>query len=230
MVAASLMPFTANPPKNGEEETGPQISQIHADSDSKFQTIDNRVNQREPIIDHRSDPRIVPPSGSRSHNLRESAKSADEHHPARITDAAVGDIRLKVSLTIIARDEETILPSCLESVRGLFDEIVVIDTGSHDRTPEIARSFGAKVFDFAWIDDFAAARNDALARATGDYAFWLGADNVVKPPEHDKLRLLLLQLRRGDEAGCVVLCECDPSPDGTCGVTVVDRRRGSTAS
>jgi hypothetical protein len=140
MVAASLMPFTANPPKNGEEETGPQISQIHADSDSKFQTIDNRVNQREPIIDHRSDPRIVPPSGSRSHDLRESAKSADEHHPARITDAAVGDIRLKVSLTIIARDEETILPSCLESVRGLFDEIVVIDTGSHDRTAEIARS------------------------------------------------------------------------------------------
>jgi hypothetical protein len=49
----------------------------------------------------------------------------------------------------------------------------VIDTGSIDRTAEIARSFGANVFDFAWIDDFAAARNEALARATGDYAFWL---------------------------------------------------------
>ena len=65
--------------------------------------------------------------------------------------------RPRVSLTVIARDEEVNLPKCLESVRGLFDEIVVIDTGSHDRTAEIARSFGAQVFDFPWIDDFAAA-------------------------------------------------------------------------
>jgi glycosyltransferase involved in cell wall biosynthesis len=55
---------------------------------------------------------------------------------------------------------------------------VVVDTGSVDRTREIARDFGAKVFDFAWIDDFAAARNEALAHATGDYAFWLDADDV----------------------------------------------------
>ena len=47
-------------------------------------------------------------------------------------------------------------------MRGLFDEIVVVDTGSTDRTKEIAREFGAKVFDFVWIDDFAAARNEAL--------------------------------------------------------------------
>ena len=87
-----------------------------------------------------------------------------------------------MSLTVIARDEELNLPKCLESVRGLFDEIVVIDTGSHDRTAEIARSFGANVFDFSWIDDCAAARNEALARATGDYAFWLDADDVVDPP------------------------------------------------
>jgi glycosyltransferase involved in cell wall biosynthesis len=97
----------------------------------------------------------------------------------------------RVSLTVIARNEEKNLPNCLASVRGLFDEIVVIDTGSHDRTAEIARSFGAKVFDFPWIDDFAAARNEALARATGDYAFWLDADDVVDPPQREKLRALL---------------------------------------
>ena len=93
----------------------------------------------------------------------------------------------KVSLTMIVRDEEENLPHCLESVRGIFDEIVVVDTGSTDRTKEIARAFGAKVFDFAWVDDFAAARNEALSHATGDYAFWLDADDVVEPGEREKL-------------------------------------------
>ena len=86
------------------------------------------------------------------------------------------------------------LPRCLESVRGLFDEIVVLDTGSRDRTVEIARSFGARVFDFVWVDDFAAARNAALARATGDYAFWLDADDLIEPPERAKLEALLARI------------------------------------
>ncbi len=80
------------------------------------------------------------------------------------------------------------------SVAGLFDEIVVVDTGSQDRTRETAREFGARVFDFVWVDDFAAARNAALVRATGDYAFWLDADDVVDPPEREKLRELLQRL------------------------------------
>ena len=71
--------------------------------------------------------------------------------------------KARVTLTLIVRDEEKNLPRCLASVRGVFDEIVVVDTGSQDRTAEIARSFGARVFDFVWVDDFAAARNEALA-------------------------------------------------------------------
>ena len=88
---------------------------------------------------------------------------------------------------MIVRDEEKNLSQCLESVRGVFDEIVVLDTGSKDRTVEIARSFGARVFDFVWVDDFGAARNAALARARGDYAFWLDADDLIEPPERAKL-------------------------------------------
>src|SRR5206468_7897001 len=99
--------------------------------------------------------------------------------------------RPKVTLTLIVRDEETNLSNCLGSVRGVFDEIVVVDTGSVDRTKEIAQEYGARVFDFPWIEDFAAARNAALALATGDYAFWLDADDVLDPPERDKLRALL---------------------------------------
>ena len=105
----------------------------------------------------------------------------------------------KVSLTMIVRNEEQNLPRCLESVRGLFDEIVVVDTGSTDRTKEIAAGFGARVFDFAWIDDFAAARNVALDHATGDYAFWLDADDVIEPPERDKLKSLLDTVAPGQE-------------------------------
>jgi glycosyltransferase involved in cell wall biosynthesis len=113
----------------------------------------------------------------------------------------------------------------LESVRGVFEEIVVVDTGSVDRTKAIAQEFGARVLDFPWIDDFAAARNAALAQATGEFAFWLDADDVVDPPEREKLRALIGQLRPGDEAAYVVRCACDPGPDGSGGQTVVDHIR-----
>jgi glycosyltransferase involved in cell wall biosynthesis len=101
----------------------------------------------------------------------------------------------RVSLTMIVRDEEKNLPRSLESVRGVFDEIVALDTGSTDRTIQIARSFGARVFDFVWVDDFAASRNAALARAMGDYAFWLDADDLIEPREREKLVGLLDELR-----------------------------------
>jgi glycosyltransferase involved in cell wall biosynthesis len=131
----------------------------------------------------------------------------------------------KVSLTMIVRDEEENLPACLKSVSGLFDEIVVVDTGSTDRTVEIARSFGARVFDLVWVDDFAAARNAALTHATSDYAFWLDADDVIEPPERQRLEALLGSLRHGDDAAYVVRCACDADGEGDGGETVVDHVR-----
>ena len=158
------------------------------------------------------------PGGSRAgvrrdrgdRGCRRPQRRIDEPLRVRSRDSALSAIRgicvsaeprrtARVSLTMIVRDEEKNLPHCLESVRGIFDEIVVVDTGSIDRTSEIARAFGARVFDFAWVDDFAAARNAALAHATGDYAFWLDADDVVEPPEREKLRALLDGLRAGDD-------------------------------
>jgi len=133
--------------------------------------------------------------------------------------------RPKVSLTMIVRDEQENLPHCLGSIAGLFDEIVVVDTGSKDRTREIAREFGARVFDFVWVDDFAAARNAALAQATGDYAFWLDADDVIDPPQRARLEQLIAELRPGEQAAHVVKCACDPGPDGSGGDTVVDHVR-----
>ena len=107
---------------------------------------------------------------------------------------------------MIVRDEQDHLAKCLESVRELFEEIVIVDTGSADRTKEIAREFGAKVFDFVWIDDFAAARNEALSHATCDYAFWLDADDVVGPAEREKLEALfsgLGQAAAGNTTGAM---------------------------
>jgi tetratricopeptide (TPR) repeat protein len=80
---------------------------------------------------------------------------------------------MRLTLTIIARDEEAFLPGCLASVRGIVDEIVLVDTGSTDRTREIARAAGARVLRRPWRDDFAWARNEALRVATGDWILFL---------------------------------------------------------
>jgi len=110
---------------------------------------------------------------------------------------------------MIVRDEERMLSSCLESVHGLFDELIVVDTGSSDRTMEIAHSNGARVIEVPWTDDFSAARNVSLAMATGNYAFWIDADDVVEPQERVKLKAILDELSVGDECAYVMRCASD---------------------
>jgi len=98
---------------------------------------------------------------------------ADAHPDA--TGRLVGSGRVRrprVALAMIARDGAEKIGRCLESVRGVVDEIVVVDTGSTDATRAVAASYGARVYDYAWADDFAAARNDALARAWTAGADW----------------------------------------------------------
>jgi tetratricopeptide (TPR) repeat protein len=99
--------------------------------------------------------------------------------------------RPRLSLVMIAKNEERFLPACLESVRGVVDEIVLVDTGSTDRTVEIARQHGAKVLHRAWDEDFSAARNHGLEHATGDWALWLDADERLPQGEGEKLRRLV---------------------------------------
>jgi glycosyltransferase involved in cell wall biosynthesis len=133
--------------------------------------------------------------------------------------------KARVTLAMIVRNEEDNLPLCLRSVQNLFDEIVIVDTGSTDRTRQIALEFGARVIEFTWIDDFAAARNVSLENATGDYIFWLDADDVVDPPERKKLESLFGRLGTDRPAAYVVRCSCDPSAGGTGGETIVDHIR-----
>lgn len=81
-----------------------------------------------------------------------------------------------ISLCIIVRDEETMLPACLASVAGVVDEIVLVDTGSRDGTLALARAAGARVFEQPWSDDFSAPRNLAIAESRGDWVLVLDAD------------------------------------------------------
>ena len=97
----------------------------------------------------------------------------------------------RLTLCLIARNEEAFLPACLESVRGVVDEIVLVDTGSTDRTLEIARSFGAIVLEEPWADDFAHPRNSAFARATGDWVLQLDADERLSPEAGKRLKRTL---------------------------------------
>ncbi len=96
-----------------------------------------------------------------------------------------------LTLCLIARDEEKMLPGCLASVRSSVDEIVVVDTGSRDRTIEIARSAGARVLEQPWADDFSAPRNLALEHATGRFVLVLDADERLAPGAGRFLRRLL---------------------------------------
>ena len=91
------------------------------------------------------------------------------------------------SLCMIVRDEENVLERCLNSIAETVDEIVIADTGSIDRTKQIAAGFTDKIYDFHWQDDFAAARNFAFSKGTGDYLMWMDADDVLPEKEAQKL-------------------------------------------
>jgi tetratricopeptide (TPR) repeat protein len=97
---------------------------------------------------------------------------------------------LRLSLCMIVRDEQEMLPRCLSAVAGAIDELIVVDTGSSDATIEIARSFGARVIELAWTGSFAEARNVSFDAADGDWLMYLDADEVLVAEDAALLRSL----------------------------------------
>ncbi|CAA7600344.1 Glycosyltransferase 2-like [Acididesulfobacillus acetoxydans] len=97
---------------------------------------------------------------------------------------------ITLSLCLIVRNEEETLGHCLDSIRDLVDEIILVDTGSTDRTKEIGQKYTDKIFDFAWVDDFAQARNFSFSQATQDYILWLDADDILAAPDREKFAVL----------------------------------------
>lgn len=106
--------------------------------------------------------------------------------PAGIAgDTAAG---VDISLCMIVKNEEENIERALLSVRPVVHEMIVVDTGSTDRTKDIAAALGAKVYDFPWTDDFSAARNFSLSKASCSWILILDADEVISPPDHGALR------------------------------------------
>lgn len=86
---------------------------------------------------------------------------------------------ITISVCMIVKNEEKVLARCLESLRDVADEIIIVDTGSTDSTKKIAANYTDKIYDFEWINDFAAARNFSISKATMDYIYVADADEVI---------------------------------------------------
>lgn len=99
---------------------------------------------------------------------------------------------MNISLCLIVKNEEKVLRRCLDSMQ-FYDELVIVDTGSKDKTVDIALGYTDNVFDFKWIDDFGAARNYAFEKATGDILVWVDADDILIDKDAQKFRELLLE-------------------------------------
>lgn len=98
---------------------------------------------------------------------------------------------ITVSLCMIVKNEEKVLKRCLDSVADLVEELIIVDTGSTDSTKEIAAAYpGVLLYDFAWVDDFAAARNFAFSKATKDYIYSADADEVLDEVNRERFRIL----------------------------------------
>lgn len=94
---------------------------------------------------------------------------------------------ISISLCMIVKNEEKVLARCLESVKDIIDEVIIVDTGSSDKTKEIAFNYTDKVFCFKWCDDFSKARNFSFSKATKEYIMWLDADDVILKEDKEKL-------------------------------------------
>ncbi len=92
---------------------------------------------------------------------------------------------------MIVKDEENYLQDCLESIKNIVDQIVIVDTGSKDRTVEIAQKYGAEIYNFEWCDDFSAARNESIKYANTDWILWLDADERLIPESQKEIKKLL---------------------------------------
>lgn len=101
---------------------------------------------------------------------------------------------------MIVKNEEKTIGRCLASASAIADEIILVDTGSTDRTKKAAAGFTDKIYDFKWVDDFSAARNFAFGKASMDYLLWLDADDIILPEDIIKFKALKSTLSPGVDA------------------------------
>lgn len=97
---------------------------------------------------------------------------------------------ITLSLCMIVKNEHDTLGRCLDCIKDIVDEIIIVDTGSTDDTKDIALSYTDKVYDFKWCYDFSKARNFSFSKATKDYIMWLDADDIILKNDRERLKIL----------------------------------------
>lgn len=121
-----------------------------------------------------------------------------------------------LSLCMIVKNEEDVIGRCLECVSDIFDEIIVVDTGSEDKTRDIVKKYTKNLYYFKWIEDFAAARNYAFSKATKDYIMWLDADDIILDKDKEKIKELKINM---DKSIDMVMMKYNTSFDSDGNVT-----------
>lgn len=96
----------------------------------------------------------------------------------------------QISVCMIVKNEEKVLKRCLDSLAGIYDELIIVDTGSTDSTKEIASAYTDLIFDFPWVNDFSKARNFAFSKATMEYVYSADADEVLDEDNRRKFLVL----------------------------------------
>ena len=130
---------------------------------------------------------------------------------------------IRLSLCMIVRDNADTIGPCLDSIKPWVDEMIIVDTGSKDQTPELVRQRGANLHHFPWCDDFSAARNESLKHASGEWIFWMDSDDTIDEESGRKLQQLAAREHDPSVLGHVMQVHCPGSEeDGKNDVTVVD--------
>lgn len=114
-----------------------------------------------------------------------------------------------LSLCMITKNEEKNLKQCMENAKPFIDELIILDTGSTDKTKEIAKQFTSKIYDFRWCDDFAKARNESISKATKEWVIYIDADEIISLEDWQKIRKLIYS----NEADAYILHQRNYTPN-----------------
>ena len=106
-----------------------------------------------------------------------------------------------ISLCMIVKNEEEVLFDCLNSIKEVVDEIIIVDTGSNDNTKNIAKKFTDKIYDFIWCNDFSAARNFAISKVKSEYVMMVDSDETLKDWDKKTFERLIKEHPKG--VGCI---------------------------
>jgi tetratricopeptide (TPR) repeat protein len=182
----------------------PEYAEAHNNLGAALNALDRPADA---VAAFREAVRLRPDLADAVRNLNETLARLD-----RQTGSLPPRQTADVSLCLIVKNEADNLANCLRPVLDLVREVIVVDTGSTDGTAELAARLGARVFSFAWVDSFAAARNESLRHAAGRWIFWLDGDDAVDEINRERLRRVFTGL--GDEnAAYFMTLSNPPGPD-----------------